>query len=111
MVSQTVESVWLLGRVAGIHIAHVWEEKMRLLWEEKMRLRLCAGGTARRALLHMFPSLFCQEGQGDGIVVGEVLDSGVVEQKSAKPGGVLPGCMLPAASRSGLPEACRHATP
>ena len=46
-------------------------------------------GTAGRASLHMFPSLFCQEGQGSGIVVGEVLDIGVVEQKLGKGPGRL----------------------
>ena len=46
-------------------------------------------GTARRALLHMFPGLFCQEGQGSGIVVDEILDIGVVEQKLGKGPGRL----------------------
>ncbi len=46
-------------------------------------------GTARRASLHMFPGLFCQEGQGSGIVVDEVLDIGVVEQKLGKGPGRL----------------------
>jgi len=32
----------------------------------------------------MFPGLFCQEGQGGGIVAREVLDVGVVEQKLGK---------------------------
>jgi hypothetical protein len=37
----------------------------------------------------MFPGLFCQEGQGSGIVVDEVLDIGVVEQKLGKGPGRL----------------------
>ena len=37
----------------------------------------------------MFPGLFCQEGQGSGIVVDEVLDIGVVEQKLGKSPGRL----------------------
>ena len=41
-------------------------------------------GTARRALLHMLPGLLCQEGQGQGIVVSEVLDVGMAEQKFGK---------------------------
>ncbi len=45
--------------------------------------------TACGASLHMFPGLFCQEGQGGGIVVGEVLDIGVVEQKLDKGPGRL----------------------
>ena len=46
-------------------------------------------GTARRASLHMLPGLFRQEGQGGGIVVGEVLDIGVAEQKFGKGPGRL----------------------
>jgi hypothetical protein len=46
-------------------------------------------GTARRALLHMFPCLFCQEGQGGGIVAREVLNVGVVEQELGKGPGRL----------------------
>jgi len=59
----------------------------------------------------MFPGLFCQEGQGSGIVVGEVLDIGVVEQKLGKGRGALPDFMLPAASRTRVARALssRHA--
>jgi hypothetical protein len=46
----------------------------------------------------MFPGLFRQEGQGRCIVVGEVLDMVWSNSSSAKARGVLPGCMLPAAS-------------
>ena len=46
-------------------------------------------GTARGASLHMFPGLFCQEGQARGIVVGEILDIGVAEQKLGKSPGDL----------------------
>ena len=46
-------------------------------------------GTARRALLHVFPGLFRQEGQGRGIVAGEVLEVGVAEQKFGKGAGSL----------------------
>ena len=41
-------------------------------------------GTARGALLHMLPSLFCQEGQGQGIVASQVLGVGMAEQKLGK---------------------------
>src|SRR5258706_14529438 len=37
----------------------------------------------------MFPGLFCQEGQGSGIVVDEILAIGVVEQKLGKGPGRL----------------------
>ncbi len=46
-------------------------------------------GTARRASLHMLPGLFRQQGQGRGIVVGEILDIGVAEQKFGKSPGDL----------------------
>ena len=39
---------------------------------------------ARSALLHMLPSLFCQEGQGRGIIASEILDVGMAEQKFGK---------------------------
>ena len=46
-------------------------------------------GTASRPLLHMFPGLFSQEGQGRGIVAGEILEVRVAEQKLGKsPGGL-----------------------
>ena len=46
-------------------------------------------GAARRAPLHMLPGLLRQEGERGGIVVGEVLDIGVAEQKLGKgPGGL-----------------------
>jgi hypothetical protein len=46
-------------------------------------------GTTGRASLHMFPGLFRKKGKRDGIVVGEVLDIGVVEQKLGKGPGSL----------------------
>jgi hypothetical protein len=54
MVSQTVESVWLLGRVAGIHIAHVWEEKMRFAIE---LLRSGSTGRKHRQCIGVFSQL------------------------------------------------------
>ena len=69
-------------------------------------------GTARRASLHMFPGLFCQEGQGSGIVVGEVLDIGVVEQKLGKGPGRLArlhaSCCLADQGCPGLVVTPRH---
>ena len=46
-------------------------------------------GAARRAPLHMLPGLFRQEGQRRGIVIGEVLEIGVAEQKLGKGPGSL----------------------
>jgi hypothetical protein len=46
-------------------------------------------GTASCAALHMLPSLLRQRGKRRGIVVGEVFDIGVAEQKFGKgPGGL-----------------------
>ena len=48
-------------------------------------------GIARRALLHMLPGLLREEGKRGGIVVGEVLEIGVAEQKLGEGPGLLPG--------------------
>ena len=46
-------------------------------------------GTARRTLLHVFPGLFRQEGQGRDIAAGKILEVGVAEQKFGKGAGGL----------------------
>ena len=60
----------------------------------------------------MFPGLFRQKGQRSGIVVGDVLDVGVVEQKLGKGPGRLArlhaSCCLADQGCSGLVVTPRH---
>ena len=76
-----------------------------------------------RALLHVLPGLFRQEGEGRGIVAGKILAIGVAEQKLGKsPGGLAgldasrciadQGCpgLVVTPRRHNLPHFPRHPT-